>query len=190
MLGEMGHGHGADLFEHPAPVLVKQLVGAEGVHVAGPADVAEIGSDVAGKNSPGHDSQNVERMGCGAGVGALDDDSRGHIAEDEMAVPVAVVHLGRSQLRIDGQNAAGRSGSYHFVGPMQGEGRRAAGHQHIETETLDEALSLVSRAHLVLDENGCNRIYSSLKLDIRKGKSQRLKGKIASVETQIGEVSR
>ena len=58
----------------------------------------------------------------------------------------------------------------------------------VETETLEEALALVQRAWEVLDEAGCNRAYSSLKLDIRKGKSGRLAGKVASVEKKISQV--
>ena len=59
----------------------------------------------------------------------------------------------------------------------------------IETETMDQALDIVRQAYNTLDELGCNRIYSSLKFDIRKGKEDRLKQKIRSVEEKIGEVS-
>jgi len=59
----------------------------------------------------------------------------------------------------------------------------------VETDTMDEALVVIKNAYLVLDED-CSRIYSSLKFDIRKGKSNRLKTKIASVESKIGNVSK
>ncbi|MES9855826.1 MAG: MTH1187 family thiamine-binding protein [Sedimenticola sp.] len=59
----------------------------------------------------------------------------------------------------------------------------------IETETLEEAMTLVQRAYSQLESAGCNRVYSSLKLDIRLGKSGRLKGKLASVEEKIGQVT-
>ncbi|MES9904358.1 MAG: MTH1187 family thiamine-binding protein [Sedimenticola sp.] len=59
----------------------------------------------------------------------------------------------------------------------------------IETETLEQAMALVQQAYSQLDAAGCNRVYSSLKLDIRKGKSGRLKGKPASVEEKIGAVT-
>jgi uncharacterized protein (TIGR00106 family) len=55
----------------------------------------------------------------------------------------------------------------------------------IEVETLAEALAVVSRAYEQL-ESDCNRVYSSIKLDIRKGKSGRLRQKIESVEKKIG----
>lgn len=58
-----------------------------------------------------------------------------------------------------------------------------------ETDTLEQALAVVQRAGAVLDDAGCNRIYSSLKLDIRKGKSNRLQGKVASIRERIGEVA-
>lgn len=58
----------------------------------------------------------------------------------------------------------------------------------IETETMDEALDIVRKAYGVLEEN-CDRVYSSLKFDIRKGKSNRLKTKIESVEKLIGKVN-
>ena len=58
----------------------------------------------------------------------------------------------------------------------------------IETETMDEALDIVRKAYAVLEKN-CDRVYSSLKFDIRKGKSNRLKTKIESVEEIIGKVN-
>ena len=59
----------------------------------------------------------------------------------------------------------------------------------VETENLVQALGLVEVAYETLDQAGCNRIYSSLKLDIRKGKSGRLQGKLKSVQDKIGEVN-
>jgi uncharacterized protein (TIGR00106 family) len=59
----------------------------------------------------------------------------------------------------------------------------------IETETVAEAVAIVEQAAMILDELGCRRIYSSLKMDIRKGKSGRLGGKIDSIREKIGDVS-
>lgn len=59
----------------------------------------------------------------------------------------------------------------------------------IETDTMDDALAIVKQAYQVLDEAGCNRIYSSLKFDIRKGKENRLQGKLDSVREKIGDVA-
>ncbi|HEB97557.1 MAG TPA: MTH1187 family thiamine-binding protein [Sedimenticola thiotaurini] len=58
----------------------------------------------------------------------------------------------------------------------------------VETDTLEQALEIVARAYRVLEEAGCNRVYSSLKLDIRKGHDDRLQGKIESVQQKIGAV--
>jgi uncharacterized protein (TIGR00106 family) len=60
----------------------------------------------------------------------------------------------------------------------------------IETNTLKEALELVEKCYSKLEELGCNRIYATLKFDIRKGHENRLKTKIESVEKHIGEVSK
>lgn len=60
----------------------------------------------------------------------------------------------------------------------------------VETASVAEALAIVQQAYDVLGDD-CERVYSALKLDIRKGKSGRLKGKIDSVEKELGrEVSR
>ena len=59
----------------------------------------------------------------------------------------------------------------------------------IETETLPEALSIVQQCYDVLEPD-CDRVYSSLKFDIRKGKSKCLTEKIKSVESIIGEVNK
>ena len=54
---------------------------------------------------------------------------------------------------------------------------------------LATALGIVEKAQQVLDRAGCNRIYSSMKLDIRKGSGGRLKGKLESVREKIGDVT-
>ncbi len=58
----------------------------------------------------------------------------------------------------------------------------------IETDDLLQALGLVHVAYEILDKSGCNRVYSSLKIDIRKGKDNRLQGKMDSIREKIGEV--
>lgn len=56
----------------------------------------------------------------------------------------------------------------------------------VEGDDLGQVLDLVREAYSQLEPD-CNRVYSSLKLDIRKGKSGRLKKKIASVEQKAGK---
>jgi uncharacterized protein (TIGR00106 family) len=56
----------------------------------------------------------------------------------------------------------------------------------IEVEKLDDALKIVRKAYKQL-ERDCNRVYSTIKLDIRKGKGGRLKQKIDSVEKKVGK---
>ena len=55
----------------------------------------------------------------------------------------------------------------------------------VEVETLDEAMDIVKKAYSRLEPD-CQRVSSSIKLDIRKGKSGRLTQKIESVEKKIG----
>jgi uncharacterized protein (TIGR00106 family) len=57
----------------------------------------------------------------------------------------------------------------------------------IETDTLAEALALVEAAHKILQEAGCQRVYATLKLDIRDGKSGRLETKVESVKQRIAQ---
>lgn len=57
----------------------------------------------------------------------------------------------------------------------------------IETDTLSEALTIIEKCYQQL-ETDCNRVYSSIKLDIRKGKNNRIKSKIDSIKSKIGEV--
>ncbi len=59
-----------------------------------------------------------------------------------------------------------------------------------ETETMGEALKVIEKAYSLLEPD-CNRVYSVVKFDIRKGKGNRLVQKIKSVESKIGkEVSK
>jgi uncharacterized protein (TIGR00106 family) len=56
----------------------------------------------------------------------------------------------------------------------------------VEVDKLDDAMKIVKRAYEQL-ERDCNRVYSTIKLDVRKGKGGRLKQKIESVEKKVGK---
>lgn len=56
----------------------------------------------------------------------------------------------------------------------------------VEADTIDEAFSIIKKCYEQLEPD-CSRIYSAIKLDIRKGASGRLEGKIASVEEKVGK---
>ncbi|RXJ69724.1 hypothetical protein CRV08_03190 [Halarcobacter ebronensis] len=60
----------------------------------------------------------------------------------------------------------------------------------IETEELSKALEIIQKCYDTLDKLGCNRVYSPITFDIRKGHNNRLKGKVQSIENKIGEVSK
>ena len=60
----------------------------------------------------------------------------------------------------------------------------------VEFPSMSEALNLVKECYEVLESKNCNRIYSVLKFDIRKGKTNRLVSKVKSIEEKIGEVSK
>lgn len=53
----------------------------------------------------------------------------------------------------------------------------------VETQSIKEALSIIELAYEQLQD--CERVYSSLKFDIRKNTKNRLKTKIASVEKTL-----
>lgn len=59
----------------------------------------------------------------------------------------------------------------------------------IETDTLPEALDIVNRSYDILSEDS-KRVYSTMNIDIQKGKSNRLKTKVEAIENKIGKVSR
>lgn len=58
----------------------------------------------------------------------------------------------------------------------------------IETEELHQALQIVENAYKVL-EPFSERVYSTISIDIRKGKSNRMSQKIKSIENKIGKVN-
>ncbi|HBS84952.1 MAG: hypothetical protein A2W91_06935 [Bacteroidetes bacterium GWF2_38_335] len=59
----------------------------------------------------------------------------------------------------------------------------------IETETLDEALEIVKKSYEILEKDS-GRVYSNIKLDIRKGRKNCMTGKIDSIEAKIGKVNK
>ncbi len=58
-----------------------------------------------------------------------------------------------------------------------------------ETDTMREALDLIEKCYKVLEVHA-NRIYATVKFDIRKNKSNRMSQKIRSIEEKIGEVNK
>jgi len=59
----------------------------------------------------------------------------------------------------------------------------------IETATMQEALSIVQQSYDILDEFS-DRIYCAITIDARKGKDERMNGKINSIEARIGEIKK
>jgi len=60
----------------------------------------------------------------------------------------------------------------------------------IETNKISEALALAQKCYELLESLDCNRVYATLKFDIRKGHKNRMKSKVDTIEKQIGKVSR
>lgn len=60
----------------------------------------------------------------------------------------------------------------------------------LETNKMSEALNIIQKCYEKLEELGCERVYSTLTFDIRKGYENRLEGKVKSVEDKIGKVSK
>lgn len=54
----------------------------------------------------------------------------------------------------------------------------------VETYTVGEALALVEKATEILEDNS-NRIYSTIKLDIKKGAHNMLQNKVKSIEEKM-----
>jgi len=54
----------------------------------------------------------------------------------------------------------------------------------IETETLHEALELISESYKILEED-CERVYVTVNIDIRKGKSGRMDSKVRTIEDSL-----
>lgn len=59
----------------------------------------------------------------------------------------------------------------------------------IETETMQDALKILNDSYELLNQKH-NRIYSTVTFDIRKNHSNRLEGKVASIEKIIGKVNK
>ncbi len=56
----------------------------------------------------------------------------------------------------------------------------------IEVSSIKEALDIVQKSYDVLEPYS-NRVYSSIKIDMRKGKTDRMDSKIASVEKHLNK---
>lgn len=56
----------------------------------------------------------------------------------------------------------------------------------VEADELGQILELVNQAYGQLEPD-CRRVYSSMKLDIRKGTAGRIRKKVESVEQKVGK---
>ena len=56
----------------------------------------------------------------------------------------------------------------------------------VETETLDDALRVMSESYKLMEPD-CKRVYVSAKLDIRKGRESGLTQKLESIEKHTGK---
>lgn len=54
----------------------------------------------------------------------------------------------------------------------------------VEFDTIEEALNLINIAYKQLEPD-CNRVYSTVKFDIRKGEKGRLEKKVKSVKEKL-----
>jgi uncharacterized protein (TIGR00106 family) len=54
-----------------------------------------------------------------------------------------------------------------------------------ETDTFEQALAVIQQAYTQLEPD-CDRVYSTVKFDIRKGRENGMQGKITSIENKIG----
>jgi len=53
-----------------------------------------------------------------------------------------------------------------------------------EVDTMEEALKVINKSYRQLGKD-CNRIYATIKMDVRKNKKNRMKQKIESIEKKI-----
>ena len=59
----------------------------------------------------------------------------------------------------------------------------------VETNSFEEALDILNKSYKILEQDS-DRIYSSVKFDIRKSKVDRINNKIKSIEDKIGNVNK
>lgn len=81
-------------------------------------------------------------MRGGGQVFTLDDDRGAGVAEDEVAVAVAEVHVPGADFRVDHEDGAGLAELDAVDRVLDTEGRRRAGDVHVEAETLDAECGL------------------------------------------------
>lgn len=58
-----------------------------------------------------------------------------------------------------------------------------------ETENLRDAHDLIEQAYALLEPD-CERVYLTVKIDIKKSATNVINAKLASVESKVGEVSK
>ncbi|BCD68288.1 MTH1187 family thiamine-binding protein [Nitratiruptor sp. YY09-18] len=60
----------------------------------------------------------------------------------------------------------------------------------VEAQSIEEVSALIPKMYHALEKMGVGRVYSVAKFDIRPGKSDRLRQKVASVQKHLKEEKR
>lgn len=58
----------------------------------------------------------------------------------------------------------------------------------IEADSMEEALEIINKSYKILEPD-CERVYSAITMDIRKGRKNGMQQKIQSIENKIGKVN-
>ena len=129
--------HRADFLEHLATFLDEQLVRIVHVLFGSTVEKAEVVADVVGKLGHQLGTDDVPLLRRGRQIFALDDYRGAGVAEDEMAVAVAEVHMPGTDLGVDHQDRARLAQLDAVDRVLDAERGRRARHVHVEAETLD-----------------------------------------------------
>ena len=142
LLLQMFRRHRTDFFEHPAAILLEQLILGIRVRVVCVRQIAKIRADVTRKLCDRFGSHHCVGMRRRAGRLAFHHHGRADITKYEMRITITKIDLRRRQLGIDHQHAPSGTSSDSIVCSMQGEGRRGTSHQHVEAKSVDAELCL------------------------------------------------
>uniref|UniRef100_A0A0N5A623 Porin n=1 Tax=Parastrongyloides trichosuri TaxID=131310 RepID=A0A0N5A623_PARTI len=146
--------HRHHLLEHLATLLdehlVAQAVGRDGLmpvgRQGGAVQKAEIVADVVREAGLQLRAQNVPAARPGLILG-LDDDGRGDVAEDEVAVAILEVQVRRADFWVHHQHGLDRARGHEVRRRLDAEGGRAARNVHVEGEALNAQRLLHLNGH-------------------------------------------
>ena len=136
LANQLGH-HRANIAEHLAAVLHKQLVAGTHARLVAAVEEAEVVADIVGELGQQLGAKDLVGVLANGIFSTLDHHGGAGITKDEVAVTVTEAHVTGAHFRVDHQHRAGLAQGNGVGRVLDAKGGRRTGHVHVKAKAVD-----------------------------------------------------